>query len=196
MPIAAAPPNCCASPPSADALKKRAGACVRMAPASGQHHPFRYPRRRRAAYRLCQGHARLTDRKRAEEAVMLQLGSAPALQSGHPQVARSHFRQHPRDDSARPATLALYDAANGEVASPIPGGRAPGSARRRAARSRRITGRTSLSHPRAALLDRLQDSSFPPRLHRHLTGLGMQSGCWVPLIHRSASSEPSPWPAT
>jgi transcriptional regulator with GAF, ATPase, and Fis domain len=30
----------------------------------------------------------------------------------------------------------------------------------------------------------MEESNFAPESMRHLTGLGMQSGCWVPLIHR------------
>ena len=32
--------------------------------------------------------------------------------------------------------------------------------------------------------ERIEGSPFAPESVRHLTGLGMQSGCWVPLIHR------------
>jgi transcriptional regulator with GAF, ATPase, and Fis domain len=34
------------------------------------------------------------------------------------------------------------------------------------------------------VLSRMEESNFAPESMRHLTGLGMQSGCWVPLIHR------------
>jgi GAF domain-containing protein len=33
------------------------------------------------------------------------------------------------------------------------------------------------------LLQRMQDSPFAKEAVRHLTGLGMHSGCWVPLVH-------------
>jgi formate hydrogenlyase transcriptional activator len=34
------------------------------------------------------------------------------------------------------------------------------------------------------VVKRMENSPFAPETTRHLTGLGMQSGCWVPLIHR------------
>jgi transcriptional regulator with GAF, ATPase, and Fis domain len=34
------------------------------------------------------------------------------------------------------------------------------------------------------LVDRMQNSPFAPDTVSHLTSIGMQSGCWVPLIHR------------
>jgi PAS domain S-box-containing protein len=36
----------------------------------------------------------------------------------------------------------------------------------------------------AVLLDRIESSHFAKESVRHLTELGMQSGCWVPLLHR------------
>src|ERR1700676_4701750 len=35
----------------------------------------------------------------------------------------------------------------------------------------------------AGVLARMGGSRFAPGPRRHLTSLGMQSGCWVPLIH-------------
>jgi formate hydrogenlyase transcriptional activator len=37
------------------------------------------------------------------------------------------------------------------------------------------------------ILEQMQGSRFAPETIRHLTSLGMQSGCWVPLINRGES---------
>ena len=34
------------------------------------------------------------------------------------------------------------------------------------------------------ILERIKGSRFKPEAVRHLTALGMQSACWVPLVHR------------
>ena len=34
------------------------------------------------------------------------------------------------------------------------------------------------------MIERLKDAHYPAESLRHWTALGMQSGCWVPLIHR------------
>ncbi len=42
----------------------------------------------------------------------------------------------------------------------------------------------SFSVARPWCLKKLQGSRFAPEMIRHLTGLGMQSACWMPLVHR------------
>ena len=43
---------------------------------------------------------------------------------------------------------------------------------------------TSLPHPRPIILDRIDRWPFAPESMLHLTRMGLQSGVWVPLIHR------------
>ena len=40
------------------------------------------------------------------------------------------------------------------------------------------------------LFERMAEAPFAPESMRHLTNIGMQSGCWVPLIHRGEVSAP------
>jgi len=126
-----------------------------------------------------------TDRRRAEEAVMLQLSSA-LLANMDVKKLLSAISASIRDvvphDSA---TLALYDTgtgklivqflgaddretAHGDVRLPLDGSPA-GMAF--------LTGEP-------VILDRIQHSQYNEATIHHLTSIGMQSGCWVPLIHR------------
>ncbi len=83
------------------------------------------------------------------------------------------------------ATLGLYEAAAGALVVQFLGADEP--------ESRRSDVRLPLEGSPAGLafrkgepvvLDRLADSPFAKESVRHLTGLGMKSGCWVPLVHR------------
>ena len=125
-----------------------------------------------------------TDRKRAEEAVMLQLTSALLANMDVRKllgaISASIGEVIPHDA----ATLGLYDesrnammvqflgsedqAAHGDVRLPM-----EGSPSGEAFRTRE-----------AVVLTKIAGSHFAAEGVRHLTGLGMQSGCWVPLIHR------------
>jgi len=126
-----------------------------------------------------------TDRKRAEEAVMLQLTSVLLanmdVQKLLDAISASLREVIPHDA----ATLGLYDpTANsivvqflgleegeyrrGDIHLPVEGSPAGDAFRRR----------------EPVLLERVQSSQYPKESVRHLTELGMQSGCWVPLIHR------------
>ncbi|HEY4380043.1 MAG TPA: sigma 54-interacting transcriptional regulator [Acidobacteriaceae bacterium] len=125
-----------------------------------------------------------TDRKRAEEAFMLQLSNALLANMDVRKllsaISASIGEMIPHDA----ATLALYDAANdqliaqflsadeeklrGEILLPI-----EGSPAGRAFRTRE-----------PVLIENMENSSFPPESIRHLTSLGMKSGCWVALVHR------------
>jgi formate hydrogenlyase transcriptional activator len=126
-----------------------------------------------------------TDRKRAEEAVMLQLSSALLanldVRKLLSAISASISEVIPHDA----ATLGLYDPATSglmvqflspvETDAPIRDVRLPieGSPAGEAYRTRE-----------AVLLEDLQSSQFNPEWLRHHTSLGMRSGCWVPLIHR------------
>jgi PAS domain S-box-containing protein len=126
-----------------------------------------------------------TDRKRAEEAVMLQLSGALLANMDVRKllgaISASIDEVVPHDC----ATLGIYDPATGGLMVQFLGGdesgprrgelRVPleGSPHGEAFRSRE-----------PVLLERMQDSPFSQQTMKNLTELGMQSGCWVPLIHR------------
>ncbi len=126
-----------------------------------------------------------TDRKRAEESVMLQLSGAllanldvTRLLSA---ISASIHEVVPHDA----ATLALYDPAMGDLQVQFLAGEDK--------QTRRGELRLPLENSPAGtafrtrepvVLDNLPDPSFAPETVRHVTELGMQSGCWVPLIHR------------
>ena len=124
-----------------------------------------------------------TDRKRAEEAVMLQL-SGMLLANMDMRRLLGAFSASIRELIPHDAaTLALYDpvadllsvqfldaeeaTGRGEVRIPVE--TSPAGA---AFRSRE-----------PVLLKRMEGSPFARATMDHLTGIGMQSGCWVPLVH-------------
>ncbi|HEX8713042.1 MAG TPA: sigma 54-interacting transcriptional regulator [Terracidiphilus sp.] len=126
-----------------------------------------------------------TDRKRAEEAVMLQLSSALLasvdIRKLLSAVSASIREVTPHDC----ATLCLFDpnsgdmavqfisademdASRGELRIPVEGSPAGAAFQRR----------------EPVVLEHFPDPAFSAESVRHLTALGMMSGCWVPLIHR------------
>jgi len=126
-----------------------------------------------------------TDRKRVEEAVMMQLTSVLLANVDVRKllgaISASLHEVIPHDT----ATLGLFDAAadlmlvqflgledgeyrQGEIRIQVEGSPAGEAIRTRA----------------PVLLDRIESSPFAKESVRHLTELGMQSGCWVPLLHR------------
>ncbi len=126
-----------------------------------------------------------TDRKRAEEAVMLHLSSALLANMDVRKlleaISASIQEVLPHDC----ATLGLYDArmgelmeqflatsegeVSGDLSLPIEGSPAGQAYRTR----------------EPVVLEKLGASRFPAQSLGHLTGRGMQSGCWVPLVYRS-----------
>ncbi len=83
------------------------------------------------------------------------------------------------------ATLGLYESATGTLIVQFLGAD-EGNARRGDVRLP-VEGSPSGSAFRTGepvVVDRMQDSKFAQESMRHLTSLGMQSGCWVPLVHR------------
>ncbi len=125
-----------------------------------------------------------TDRKRAEEAVMLQLSSALLANMDVRKllgaISASIGEVIPHDA----ATLGLFDEPRNSMMvqflgseDKLPRGdvRLPleGSPSGEAFRTRE-----------PVVLNKIGGSHFPAEGVRHLTSLGMQSGCWVPLIHR------------
>jgi PAS domain S-box-containing protein len=125
-----------------------------------------------------------TDRKRAEEAVMLQLSNAllANMEIGKllGAISASIHEVVPHDTAA----LALFDPAVGDLVVQFLGPRDtdvfPDDARVP------IEGTVSGAVFRTGepvLIERLSDASFAPETVRNLARLGMQSGCWVPLVH-------------
>jgi PAS domain S-box-containing protein len=126
-----------------------------------------------------------TDRKRAEEAVMLQLSGALLANMDVRKlleaISASISEVIPHDC----ATLGLYDPAVGQLMVQFLGAdegetrrgnvRLPldGSPAGEAFRSRE-----------PVLMEQMHGSSYDAETLRHLTEQGMQSGCWVPLVHR------------
>ena len=126
-----------------------------------------------------------TDRKRAEEAVMLQLSSALLANLDVRKllgaISASISEVIPHDS----ATLGLYDHATGTLRVQFLTADAGGSPRGEVLRALGNSAAGEAYRTRApVVLDVISASSFPTEGVRHLANLGMQSGCWVPLVHR------------
>ncbi len=127
----------------------------------------------------------ITDRKSAQEAVMLQLSGA-LLENMDVRkllyaISQSIREVLPHDS----ATLALYDPVTGDLTAQF--------LEVSEGQPLRAEVRISLDHSPAGvafrtreplILERIQGSPFSAAAVRHHTSLGMQSGCWVPLIYR------------
>ena len=126
-----------------------------------------------------------TDRRRAEESVMLQLTSALLanldVRKLLDAISASIAEVIPHDS----ATLGLFDAATGGLIvhflapdeSGVPRSEVHLSLEGSPAGEVFRTGKR-------LILDRIQGSNFAPEGIAHHTSIGMQSGIWVPLIHR------------
>jgi PAS domain S-box-containing protein len=126
-----------------------------------------------------------TDRKRAEEAVMLQLSNALLANTDVRKllgaISASLREVLPLDS----ATLGLYDAASEQLVVQFLGAD-EGEVQRgdvRLSLAASPAGEAFRTRE-PVILERIEGSGFAPEGVQHLTGLGMQSGCWVPLIHR------------
>jgi PAS domain S-box-containing protein len=126
-----------------------------------------------------------TDRKRAEEAVMLQLSSALLANMDIRKllgaISASIAEVVPHDAS----TLALFDSPSGDLLAQFLGTGAPEPARSDV----RIPVKgspagTAFITREPVVLAQIENSPFRPETVSHFTSLGMQSGLWVPLIHR------------
>jgi len=125
-----------------------------------------------------------TDRKRAEEAVMLQLSNAllANLDVGKllNAISASIHEVIPHDLSA----LALFDSAKGDMAVQFMGPHDadvfPGDAR--VSIDATVSGRVFRTGE-PIRMERLSDVEFAPESVRSLTRMGMNAGCWVPLNH-------------
>jgi formate hydrogenlyase transcriptional activator len=126
-----------------------------------------------------------TDRKRAEEAVMLQLSNALLANMDVRKLLgaiSASLREVLPHDSA---TLGLYDAASDQLIVQFLGAD-DGESRRGDVRLPLVgsPGGEAFRTREPVILEQIEGSRFAPETVRHLTALGMQSGCWVPLIHR------------
>jgi formate hydrogenlyase transcriptional activator len=127
-----------------------------------------------------------TDRKRAEEAVMLQLSSAlmASLDIGKllAAISASIHEVVPHDRAA----LALYDASKGDLAVQSLGidDKELASFELRAPIEGTLSGQ-AFRTGEPVLIERLSDALSAPETIKSLARLGMQSGCWVPLIHHA-----------
>ena len=125
-----------------------------------------------------------TDRRRAEEAVLLQLSSALLsnmdIRKLLDAISASIHEVIPHDL----AGFTLYDAAAGDLVAQFLG---PYDTEL-LPHELRVSLHGSLSgyvflNREPILLERLSDAPEAPETVRTLTQLGLQSGCWVPLIH-------------
>jgi len=130
-----------------------------------------------------------TDRKRAEEAVMLQLSNALLANMDVRKllsaISASIREVIPHDA----ATLALYDPEGKRLLSQFLGTENADNSKRDIPAEVVLPlegspAGAAFKTREPVLLGRLDNSPYAPETIRHLTGLGMQSGCWVPLIHR------------
>ncbi|HTX74820.1 MAG TPA: sigma 54-interacting transcriptional regulator [Terracidiphilus sp.] len=127
-----------------------------------------------------------TDRKRAEEAVMLQL-SAALLENMDTRKLLEAFSASigaviPHDA----ATLGMFDEARNAMLVQFLGRRDEKGTRRADLRVP-IEGSPSGASFRSrepVILERLPDPNFAAESVAHLTGIGMRSACWVPLLYR------------
>jgi len=125
-----------------------------------------------------------TDRKRAEEAVMLQLSNAlmTNMEIGKllGAISASIHEVVPHDLAA----VALFDASAGDLAVQFLGPEEPGIFLNdgHTPIDGTISGRVYRSGE-PVLLQRLADASYASETTKSLAQLGMQSGCWVPLLH-------------
>ena len=126
-----------------------------------------------------------TDRKRAEEAVMLQLSTALLANLDVRKllvaISASIGEVIPHDA----ATLGLFDPASGTLMVQFLSGdddQVPrGEVRLQVDNS---PAGEAFRTREPVIVGQMQGSRFASETIRHLTGLGMQSACWVPLINR------------
>ena len=125
-----------------------------------------------------------TDRKRAEEAVMLQLSSALLSSMDFEKLLTAisaSIHEVVQHDSA---ALALYDTAAGDMIvqflGPYDTSIYPGEAR--APVEGTLSGQVFKTR-QSVLLESLEGAPHAPESIRTLSRLGMASDCWVPLVH-------------
>lgn len=131
-----------------------------------------------------------TDRKRAEEAVMLQLSSALLANMDVRQLLATFSASISEVIPHDAATLGMYDADSESLVVQFLG--VEGKSGERDA-VKRLDVRVAVEGSPAGqayrtrqpvLVEQLNDSSFAREGVRHLLDLGMQSAVWVPLVYR------------
>jgi formate hydrogenlyase transcriptional activator len=127
----------------------------------------------------------LTDRKRAEEAMMLQLSTALLANMDVRKllaaISASIGELIPHDA----ATLAFYDPSGEELVAQFLSADDLSSPRRQVHIPLQGTPAGQAFRTREALIvDRLEDAPYTPEGLLYLTDIGMKSACWAPLIHR------------
>ena len=125
-----------------------------------------------------------TDRKRAEEAVMLQLSQALLANMDVRKLLSAISASLNEVVPMDAATLGLYDHKTDSMMVQFlqVDTSNPRSADIRLSLHGSPAGHAFFTRE-PVLLSRIQDSELAPGA-AHLTDIGMQSGCWVPLIHR------------
>jgi PAS domain S-box-containing protein len=125
-----------------------------------------------------------TDRKRAQEALMLQLSSALLanvdIRKLLEAISATIREVVPHDTAA----LSLYDPVMGDLAvqflGPYDTAVFPGETRVTLEGS--VSG-IAMRTREPVLMEQVPNASFPAESARYLARLGMRSGCWIPLIH-------------
>ncbi|HEY3707069.1 MAG TPA: sigma 54-interacting transcriptional regulator [Terracidiphilus sp.] len=128
-----------------------------------------------------------TDRKRAEESVMLQLSSA-LLENMDVRKLLEAFSASIREVIPHDAaTLGLYDAASDTIHVQFLG--ADTQTHRSEIRIPAVASPAgeAFKAREPVILSDIKDGRFPNAGIQHLLDLGMQSACFVPLIHRGES---------
>ena len=127
-----------------------------------------------------------TDRKRAEEAVMLQLSQALLANLDVRKLLEAISASLREVLPLDAATLGLYDEKRGNMMVQFLGliENEPRQAEVRLSLEGSPAGQAFRSRE-PIVLGRIEAAGFPEEGVRHLTRLGMKSGSWVPLIHRN-----------
>lgn len=131
-----------------------------------------------------------TDRKRAEEAVMLQLSNALLANMDVRQLLGTFSASIREVIPHDAATLGMYDADSKSLVVQFLGndGKGGGSDEMKRLDLRVSVEGSPAGHVfrtrEAVVLEKLSDSGYTSEGIRHLTDLGMQSAVWVPLIYR------------
>ena len=127
-----------------------------------------------------------TDRKRAEEAVMLQLSQALLANLDVRKLLEAISASLREVLPLDAATLGLYDEKRGNMMVQVLGliENEPRQAEVRLSLEGSPAGQAFRSRE-PIVLGRIEAAGFPEEGVRHLTRLGMKSGSWVPLIHRN-----------
>ncbi|MGH9606645.1 MAG: sigma 54-interacting transcriptional regulator [Terracidiphilus sp.] len=126
-----------------------------------------------------------TDRKRAEEAVMLQLSEALLANVDVRKLLGAISASIREVVPHECATLALYDQGTGNLLTQFL--RAEEGEPQRGELRLPLEGSPSgkaFATREPVLLPKIADAGFAAETLKHLTALEMQAGCWVPLLHR------------